>query len=78
MPLLPYIWFCLDVLRFIGCWLLWAGLLFSDETAFCPSHRALVYVIVIWLFVPFLDCLWRGFATHKEEQGPEAENLIEM
>ena len=76
--LLHWLWFGLDGLRFLACWLLWAGLLFSDETAFCPSRRALAGVTVIWLVVPFMDCLWRGFATYKEEEGAEAENLIEM
>jgi hypothetical protein len=76
--LLPWIWFLLDSIRFLACWLLWAGLLFTDETAFCPSQRALAGVTVIWLVVPFLDCLWRGFATYKEEEGGvEAEILME-
>jgi hypothetical protein len=76
--LLPWLWFGLDALRFLGCWLLWAGLLFSNETAFCPSHRALALITVLWLFVPFMDCLWRGFATYKAEDGAEAENLIDL
>jgi hypothetical protein len=75
--LLPWLWFGLDALRFLGCWLLWAGLLFSNETAFCPSHRALALITVLWLFVPFVDCLWRGFATYKAEDGAEAESLID-
>jgi hypothetical protein len=74
--LLPWIWFSLDAIRFMACWLLWAGLLFNDETAFCPSRRALASVTVIWLFVPFIDCLWRGVATCRAEEGAEAENLI--
>lgn len=76
LQFLPVIWFSLDVIRFVACWLLWAGLLYSDETAFCPSHLALAYVTVIWLFVPFVDCLWRGVATCRAEEGAEAENLI--
>jgi hypothetical protein len=76
--LLPWLWFGLDALRFLGCWLLWAGLLRSNETAFCPSHRALALITVVWLFVPFVDCLWRGFATYKAEDGAEAENLINL
>jgi hypothetical protein len=75
--LLPWLWFGLDALRLPGCWLLWVGLLRSNETAFCPSHRALALVTVVWLFAPFVDCLWRGFATYKAEDGVEAENLIE-
>jgi hypothetical protein len=75
---LPWIWISLDWLRFLGCWLLWAGLLLSDETGFCPRHRALVGVTIIWLFVPFVDCLWRGLATYKQEDSAEAESLIQM
>jgi hypothetical protein len=75
---LPWIWFFLDGIRFTACWLLWAGLLFSDETAFCPSQGAVARVTVIWLLVPYIDCLWRGFATSKEEEGgPEIENLMD-
>lgn len=75
---MPWIWFLLDGMRFTACWLLWAGFLFSDETAFCPSQEAVARVTVIWLFVPFVDCLWRGFATSREEkEGAEAENLID-
>jgi hypothetical protein len=75
---MPWIWFLLDGMRFAACWLLWAGFLFSDETAFCPSQEAVARVTVIWLFVPFVDCLWRGFATSREEkEGVEAENLID-
>jgi len=69
----------LDLLRFVGSWLLWAGLLFTDETAFCPSRRTWARVTVIWLFVPFVDCLWRGFATFTEKKGEareEADNLM--
>jgi hypothetical protein len=76
--LLPWLWFGLDALRFLGCWLLWAGLLHSNEMAFCPSHRALALITVVWLFVPFVDCLWRGFATYKAENGAEAESLIDL
>jgi len=74
--LLPWIWFSLDAIRFTACWLLWAGLLFSDETAFCPTRSALASVTAIWLFAPFIDCLWRGVATYRAEEGTEAENLI--
>jgi hypothetical protein len=77
-PHLPWIWFLLDGIRFVACWLLWAGFLFGDETAFCPSQGAVARVTVTWLFVPFIDCLWRGFATSREEEnGVEVENLID-
>jgi hypothetical protein len=75
---LPWIWFFLDGIRLAACWLLWAGLLFSDKTAFCPSQRAVARVTVIWLVVPFIDCLWRGFATSREEEvGVEILNLMD-
>jgi hypothetical protein len=73
--------FFLDVLRFVGSWLLWAGLLFTDETAFCPSRRTWARVTVIWLFVPFVDCLWRGFATFTKKRAgtrEEEDDLISM
>lgn len=71
----------LDLLRFVGSWLLWAGLLFTDQTAFCPSRRTWARATVIWLFVPFVDCLWRGFATVTEKKAgarEEADDLISM
>lgn len=59
-------------LSFLACWLLWAGLLFGDITAFCPTKSAMTGVTMIWLFTPVVDHLWRGFATckrKKEEDG---------
>lgn len=55
-------------LRFVACWLLWAGVLFTDETAFCPNRKAIWKITIIWLFTPFADGLWRGFLTYHEEE----------
>jgi hypothetical protein len=74
---LPVLWFVTDCIRFLACWLLWAGLLFTDDTAFCPSQRALAGITVIWLFVPFLDCVWRGVATYKKVEGIEVQALMD-
>lgn len=79
----PWIWFSLDALRFLACWLLWAGLLFTDETAFCPTRKTLALVTCVWLVVPVMDCLWRGFVSFTPVQGEptgaeEAERLIDM
>lgn len=66
-------------LSFLACWLLWAGLLFGDTTAFCPTKSAMTGVTMIWLFTPVVDHLWRGFATRKrkkEEDGGRYRALI--
>lgn len=58
----------LSGLWFLACWLLWAGLLFSDATTFCPTKSAMTRVTMIWLFTPIVDHLWRGFATRKQKK----------
>lgn len=61
-------------LWFLACWLLWAGLLFSNTEAFCPTKSAMTKVTMIWLFTPVADHIWRGIATRKqknEEDGGE-------
>ena len=39
------------------------------EGAFCIGGNALMKITLIWLFVPFADALWRGFASCKEREG---------
>ena len=56
-------------LRFAANWFLWIGLLPRYEGAFCIGGNALMKITLIWLFVPFADVLWRGFASCKEREG---------
>jgi hypothetical protein len=66
-------------LRFAACWLLWAGLLFSDTSAFCPSKGAMERVTLLWFFTPVVDHLWRGLASpckEAQEQSVDEEGLM--
>jgi hypothetical protein len=54
--------FCHSSLRFVACWLLFAGLLFTNPTAFCPSTGTMKRILVLWFFVAFLDHFLRMLA----------------
>ncbi|KAI9785901.1 MAG: hypothetical protein M1839_008167 [Geoglossum umbratile] len=54
--------FCHSSLRFTACWLLFAGLLFTNPTAFCPEPRTMKRILALWLFVEVLDHFWRMLA----------------
>ncbi|KAH0566489.1 hypothetical protein GP486_000107 [Trichoglossum hirsutum] len=56
-------------LRFCACWLLWAGLLYADETAFCPKPLTMKKILVLWLFISFIDQFWRAIAGRDRESG---------
>jgi hypothetical protein len=49
-------------LRFAACWLLFAGLLFTNPTAFCPEPRTMKKILALWFFVAVLDHFWRMLA----------------
>ena len=55
--------FIIHSLRFLACYLLWAGLLEMNEGAFCPHYRILFEIMTLWLEVPIIDNIWRAWAA---------------
>lgn len=55
--------FIVHSLRFLACYLMWAGLLEMNEGAFCPHYRILFEIMTLWLGVPIIDNIWRAWAT---------------
>ena len=55
--------FIVHSLRFLACYLLWAGLLEMNEGAFCPHYRILFEIMTLWLAVPIIDNIWRAWAA---------------
>jgi hypothetical protein len=55
--------FCQSSLRFTACWLLVAGLFSTNPNAFCPDTKTMKRIVVLWLFVAFVDQFWRMLAA---------------
>ena len=55
--------FIVHSLRFLACYLLWAGLLEMNEGAFCPHYGVIFEIMTLWLGVPIIDNIWRAWAT---------------
>ena len=55
--------FIVHSLRFLACYLLWAGVLEMNEGAFCPHYGMLFEIMTLWLGVPIIDNIWRAWAT---------------
>ena len=55
--------FLVHSLRFLACYLLWAGLLGMNEGAFCPHYHILFEIMALWLAVPIIDNIWRAWAA---------------
>lgn len=55
----------IHALRYLACWLLWSGVLLANDEAFCPHTWAIVVTMFLWLLLPLLDNILRGWIAGR-------------
>ncbi len=58
----------IHALRYLACWLLWSGVLLANDRAFCPHTWTIVVTAFLWLLLPLLDNVLRGWIAGRMDR----------